>query len=42
MGDNIQMKLKETGFEEVDQALVAQDRVELWALLNVVMNLQVP
>jgi hypothetical protein len=40
--DHIRMDLKETGWEGVDWIRVAQD-TDLWrALVNTVMNLQVP
>jgi hypothetical protein len=40
--DNIKMDLRETGFEDVDWINLAQDRDRWQALVNTVMNLQVP
>jgi hypothetical protein len=40
--DNIKMDLKEIGFEGVDWIHLPQDRGQWWALVNTVMNLQVP
>ena len=40
--DNIKMDLQEVGCESMDWIEVAQDRDRWWALLNAVMNLQVP
>jgi len=39
---NIKMYLKEVGCEGVDWILLAQDRVQWQALLNMVVNFQVP
>jgi hypothetical protein len=40
--DNIKMDLREIGFGDVDWIHLAQDRAQWWALVNMVMNLQVP
>jgi hypothetical protein len=40
--DNIKMALREIGFGDVDWIHLAQDRDRWWALVNMVMNLQVP
>jgi hypothetical protein len=40
--DNIRMDLKEIGWESVEWIHLAQDRDWWWALVNMVMNLQVP
>jgi len=40
--DNIRMDLREIGWEVVDWMHLAQDRDQWWALVNMVMNLQVP
>jgi len=40
--DNIRMNLREIGWREVDWILVAQDRDQSQAVVNTVMNLQVP
>jgi hypothetical protein len=40
--DNIRMDLREIGLEGVDWMHLAYDMDQLWALVNVVMNLQVP
>ena len=39
---NIKMDVKEMGWEGVDWMDLAQDRDKLWAVVNMVMNLQVP
>jgi hypothetical protein len=36
------MDLKETGWEGMDCSDLAQDRDNCWALVKIVMNLQVP
>jgi hypothetical protein len=36
---DIKMDLKETGCEDVDWIHLAQDRVQWWVLVNVVMSL---
>jgi hypothetical protein len=36
------MDLQEVGFEGMDWIELAHDRDRLWALVNTVMNLQVP
>jgi hypothetical protein len=40
--NNIKMVLKETGYEDVYWNHMAQDRVQWWTLVKLVMNLQVP
>jgi hypothetical protein len=40
--DNIRMDLREIGWEVVDWTHVTQDRDQWQALVNTVMNLQVP
>jgi hypothetical protein len=40
--DNIQMDVRETGWDGMDQIDLAQDRDRCKALVNKVMNLQVP
>jgi hypothetical protein len=40
--DNIKMDLQEVGWWSMDWIDLAQDRDRLWALVNVVMDLQVP
>jgi hypothetical protein len=40
--DNIKMNLQEVGWEGMDKIDMAQDRDRWQALVNVVMNLQVP
>jgi hypothetical protein len=40
--DNIKMGFKEIRFEYVDLIHLAQNRVQLQALVNMVMNLQIP
>jgi hypothetical protein len=40
--DNIRMDLREIRLEFVNLIHLAQDRVQWWALVNMVMNLQVP
>jgi hypothetical protein len=42
MGDNIKMYLQELGCGSMDWMELAQDRDRWHALLNTVMNLQVP
>jgi hypothetical protein len=39
--DNIKMDLREIRFGDMDWIYVAQDRGQWWALVNIVMNLQV-
>jgi hypothetical protein len=40
--DNIRMDCRERGWEDVDWIHLAQNRDQLWALLNMVMNFWVP
>jgi len=40
--DNIRTELKETAWEGVDCMHLAKDTDQLWAVVNTVMNLQVP
>jgi hypothetical protein len=40
--DNIRMDLMEIGWEGVDWMQLVQDRDQWWALVNIVMDLQVP
>jgi hypothetical protein len=40
--DNIKMNLQEVGLRGMDWIDLAQNRDRWWALVNVVMNLQVP
>jgi hypothetical protein len=40
--DNIKMDLREIGFGDVDCIHLAWDRDRWWALVNTLMNLQVP
>jgi len=42
MEGNIRMDLSETEWEGVDWIHLAQDRDQLWAVVNMVMNLWVP
>lgn len=39
--DNIKLDLRETRYESVEQIHLAHDRNELWALVHMVMNIQV-
>jgi hypothetical protein len=39
--DNIKVNLKETGFEEVEWIILAQDREKWRAVVNSVMNFRV-
>jgi hypothetical protein len=39
--DNSRIGLRETGYEGVDWIRLTQDRVQWWALMNMVMNLNV-
>jgi hypothetical protein len=36
------MDLRKTGFEDADWIYLAQDRDRWWAVVNTLMNLQVP
>ena len=40
--DNIKMDLQEVEWGGMDWIVVSQDRDEVWVLMKVVMNLQVP
>ena len=40
--DNGEIEIKEIRWEDVDWIHMAQDRVQGWGLVNVVMNLHVP
>jgi hypothetical protein len=40
--DNIKLDLREIGIDGVNWIKLAQDRVQWWAFVNMVMNLQVP
>jgi hypothetical protein len=40
--NNIKMCLKGTGCEVINWVYPAQDRIQWWAMVNTVMNLQVP
>jgi hypothetical protein len=40
--DNITLELREIGYGSMDGINLAQDRGQWWALVNIVMNLQVP
>jgi hypothetical protein len=40
--DNIKMDLRERGWDGVDVIYMAQDREQLRALVNTVLNLRVP
>jgi hypothetical protein len=40
--DNIKMDLREIGIDGVNWIQLAQDRVQWWASVNMVMNLRVP
>jgi hypothetical protein len=40
--DNIKLDLRDTGINGVNWIELAQDRVQLWAFVNTMMNLQVP
>jgi hypothetical protein len=40
--DNMKMDFREIGIDGVYWIHLAQDRVQLWAFVNTVMNLQVP
>jgi hypothetical protein len=40
--DNIQMDLREIGWDGVDWMDMAQDRDQWWTLVNMVLNLRIP
>jgi hypothetical protein len=40
--DNIKLNLRMIGIDGVNWIQLAQDRVQWWAFVNTVMNLQVP
>jgi hypothetical protein len=40
--DNIKLDLREIGIDGANWIQLAQDRVQWWAFVNTVMNLQVP
>jgi len=40
--DNIKMNIQEVGWGVMDWIVLAKDRDRWWAVVNVVMNLQVP
>jgi hypothetical protein len=40
--DNIKLDLREIGINGANWIQLAQDRVQWWAFVNMVMNLQVP
>jgi hypothetical protein len=40
--DSIRMNLREVGYESVDWIHLTQNRDQWWAVVNIVMNLQVP
>jgi hypothetical protein len=40
--DNIKLDLKEIGINGANWIQLAQDRVQWWAFVNTVMNLEVP
>jgi hypothetical protein len=40
--DNSEMEFREIRWEDVDWIHLAQDRVQWWGLVNVVVNLYVP
>jgi hypothetical protein len=40
--DNIKIDLREIGIDRTNWIHLAQDRVQWWACVNMVMNLQVP
>jgi hypothetical protein len=39
---NIKLDLREIGIDEANWIRLAQDRVQWWAFVSTVMNLQVP
>jgi len=41
MYQNIKMDLRETGINEANWIRLAQDRVQWWAFMSMVMNLRV-
>jgi hypothetical protein len=40
--DNIKMYLREIGIDGANQIQLAQDKVQWWAFVNMVMNFRVP
>jgi hypothetical protein len=40
--DNIKLDLRELGIDGANWIQLAQDRVQWWACMNMVMNLRVP
>jgi hypothetical protein len=40
--DNVKMAFRETGINGANWVQLAQDRVQWWAFVNIIMNLQVP
>jgi hypothetical protein len=40
--DNIKLDLREIGIDEANWIWLAEDRVQWWAFVNTVMNLQIP
>jgi hypothetical protein len=42
MEENVKLDFKVVGCKDVDWIHLVQDRIQWWALVNMVMNLQVP
>jgi hypothetical protein len=40
--DNIKMDLRDTGINGMNWIWLAQDRIQFWAFVNMVMDLRVP
>jgi hypothetical protein len=40
--DNIKMDLREIGINRANWIRLAQDRIQWWAFMNTIMNLQLP